>query len=226
MALPIRTTLQDIKSLCGYLISKPTGATTVEAKTVVDSKVLDGRKINAMKFWGLIEEDGNKLKISNRGRAAIKEKGVNFAESLREIISEKAPYRAMIERAVHKGEFTITATDVAAHWYEHFREESSDSDKILNDQANCYFQIAEGADLGKLIVGRKGGLTRFEFDQSNCSALIEGGAFKTADVEDASNSTSKPENNLENESSIDNESTSPNSKTKSSKVTSNKFFNR
>ena len=181
MALPIRTTLEDVKSLCGYLISKPTGATPAEAKAVVDSKVLDGRKVSAMKFWGLIEEDGGKLKITPRGRLAMKDKGAKLAEALREIVKEKKPYVAVVERAVHKGEYTVTSTDVAAHWHEHFREESSDSDKILNDQAICYFQIAQGADLGRLIVGRKGGQTRFDFDSSNCEALLEGGTFAAID---------------------------------------------
>jgi hypothetical protein len=50
--LPIRTTLADVDTLCGYLITKPTGATSAEAKAVLDEKVLDGRKLSAMKTWG------------------------------------------------------------------------------------------------------------------------------------------------------------------------------
>lgn len=34
--LPIRTTLTDVDALCGYLITKPTGATAAEAKAVLD----------------------------------------------------------------------------------------------------------------------------------------------------------------------------------------------
>jgi len=49
MALPIRTTLADVDALCAYLVTKPTGASLPEAKAVLDSKVLDGRKISAMK---------------------------------------------------------------------------------------------------------------------------------------------------------------------------------
>jgi predicted nucleotide-binding protein len=179
MPLPIRTTLHDIKALCGYLITKPTGATVTEAKAVLDSKVLDGRKTNALKFWGLLEDDGGKLKITERGRLAARDKGVRLAEALRQVIKDVPPYVAMIERAMHRKEYTISTTDIAAHWHQHFREQSSDSDKILNDQANCFFQIAEGADLGRLIVGRKGGQTRFDFDQNNCEALMSGTSFQT-----------------------------------------------
>jgi predicted nucleotide-binding protein len=190
MPLPIRTTLQDIKALCGYLITKPTGATVTEAKAVLDTKVLDGRKISALKFWGLLEDEGGKLKITEHGRLVAKDKGVRFAEALRQVVKTVPPYLAMIERAIHKNEYTIATTDVAAHWHQHFREQSSDSDKILNDQANCFFQIAEGADLGRLIVGRKGGQTRFDFDQNNCEALMSGSSFQKLDSAINPNDTS------------------------------------
>ena len=67
MTLPIRTTLDDIDAVCGYLATKPTGATQAEAKAVLDKRRLDGRKLAAMKFWGLIEDAGDKLKITELG---------------------------------------------------------------------------------------------------------------------------------------------------------------
>ncbi len=64
MSLPIRTTVEDIETLCAYLITKPTGARLAEAKAVVDKKFFDGRKLHALKSWGLLEEDSGKLKIT------------------------------------------------------------------------------------------------------------------------------------------------------------------
>ena len=174
MALPIRTTLVDIEALCGYLVTKPTGATMAEAKAVLDAKVLDGRKINALKYWDLIEEPIGKMLVTELGRLVGKDKGARKAEALLTIVSQVAPYRAIVERAVHRGELSISALEVAAHWHQHFKVEASANDKILNDQAVCFFQIAEGADLGKLVIGRKGQPTRFEFDSSNARSLAEG----------------------------------------------------
>lgn len=173
MALPIRTTLTDVDAVCGYLVTKPTGATMAEAKAVLDSKVLDGRKINAMKIWGLLDDASGKMVISERGRLVGKDKGARRAEALREVVSTTQPYRAIVERAVHRNELTLSAVDVGAHWHQHFKLDASSNDKILNDQAVCFFQIAEGADLGKLIIGRKGQPTRFEFDVSNARAFAE-----------------------------------------------------
>lgn len=176
--LPIRTTVSDIDAVCGYLATKPTGATVAEAKAVLDSKVLDGRKLSALRFWGLIEGE-DKMRLTERGREAVRDKGARKSSALLQVISSVAPYRALVERAVHRGEFTISATDAAAHLFEHFKSHASENDKILNDQAVCFFQIAQGADLGALIIGRRGQPTRFDFDEINARLFVEGGGFSS-----------------------------------------------
>ncbi|MBT3069636.1 nucleotide-binding protein [Rhodomicrobium sp. Az07] len=55
----------------------------------------------------------------------------------------------------------------------HFNGEAAESDKTLNDQAVCFFQLAQAADLGALIIGRKGQPTRFEFNELNARAMVE-----------------------------------------------------
>lgn len=174
MSLPIRTTLDDIIVVCKYLTTKPTGATLAESKAVLDRKRLDGRKLGAMRYWGLIEDNGSKLKVTERGRRLVKESGALRSEVLREVIRDVPPYFAVVERVAHGEEESVSTTDVAALWYEHFNSDASDSDKILNDQAVCFFQIAQAADLGELIVGRRGRQTRFDFDADVSRAFVEG----------------------------------------------------
>jgi hypothetical protein len=70
--LPIRTTMEDVASITGYLVTKPMGATSAEARAVLEDGVLDGRKVSAYKFWGLLEEVEGRLKLRERGRSASK----------------------------------------------------------------------------------------------------------------------------------------------------------
>ena len=196
LPIPIRTTVEDIDAVCSYLVTKPTGATLAEAKAVVDSKRLDGRKLSALKYWGLIDEDSNKLKITERGRRAVKDAGAARSSVLREVVREVQPYVAIVERIVHLLETSITATDVASHWYEHFPNDASGSDAGLNGQAVCFFHIAQGADLGTLTLGRKGMPTRFDFDVDTSQALVAesaGHAPGTAPAEEPSVVGSLPE---------------------------------
>lgn len=174
MALPIRTTFDDIGYVCSYLVKKPMGATAPEARTVLDSKVLDGRKISAYKFWGLVEESADgRLKITEDGRAVIKGPAERVT-ILRKVINRIEPYRAIVERIHHRKETSISATDVAAHWHQHFTSEVSENETILNDQAVCFFQIASGAGVGALVIGRRGSPTRFEFDATGVETFIDG----------------------------------------------------
>lgn len=173
MSLPIRTTVEDVQVVCGYLAKKPTGATLREAKAILESKWLDGRKLSAMKFWGLIE-DQDRLKLTSTGREAVRDEGAKQATVLAEVIKGVAPYKAIIERAVHNNLTSITAHEVAAHWHDHFGEEVSTSEKTLNNQAICFFHLAAGATFGNLVIGRKGSPTRFEFDRSTVEAFSEG----------------------------------------------------
>lgn len=173
VSLPIRTTVDDVVAVCKYLATKPTGATLPEARAVVDNKHLDGRKLTALKFWGVIEDDSNgRIKITPEGRRAVMDSGAHQSSVLRGVIRGVSPYRAIVELVAHRGQETITSTDLAAHWYEHFRSDVSDSDKVLKDQAICFFHIAQAADLGELIIGRKGMQTRFDFDVTGARAFI------------------------------------------------------
>src|SRR3954463_10240478 len=129
VALPIRTTMADVISITSYLSSKPMGATPNEAKAVLESGVLDGRKISAYKFWWLIEETEGRLKLTERGRTAGKNKGANVAQAMLEVVRNTPAYAAIVERAIHRDEFTFTAVEVATHWHEHFRQVASANEK-------------------------------------------------------------------------------------------------
>lgn len=180
MPLPTRATIDDIAAVCGYLMTKPTGATPAEMRAVVDKKHLDARKISALKFWGVIEDHDGKTKITESGRQSMRESGAYKSHALRDVIRQVPPYAAVIERVVHRQEDTLTATDVAAHWHDHFKNEVSTAEKILNDQALCFLQVAQGADLGVLTIGRRGLPTRFNFDGNATRAFIDGAVGSAA----------------------------------------------
>ena len=169
MPLPIRTDLSDIQAICGYLLTKPAGVSPAE---VINEKILDPRKLSALKFWGLIEGTVTKLKLSARGRLVARDNGAHRAEALREVMAAIPPYGSIIARAVHRNEMIVLSTEIAAYWQRHFRADVHLP--ILNHQAVCFLRVAEGADLGRLVVGRKGQLTRFELAEHDARALVDG----------------------------------------------------
>jgi Predicted nucleotide-binding protein containing TIR-like domain len=178
MPLPVRTKLADIEAICGYLITKPAGATPAEVAAVLDDKALDRRKLSALKFWGLVEDTGTKLRLSERGRLVARDNGACRAAALREVVASIAAYGAVIAYAVRRKATVVMATDVAAHWHQQFGACAHFG--ILNHQTVCFFRVAEGADLGRLVVGRKGQQTRFELAESNARAFVDGARIATS----------------------------------------------
>ena len=172
MPLPVRTALADIEAICGYLITKPAGATPAEVAAVLDEKALDRRKLSALKFWGLVEDTGAKLRLSERGLRVARDDGAHRAAALREVVAATAPYGAVIAHAVRRKATVIMAAEVAAHWHRHFGAGAHLG--ILNHQTVCFFRVAEGADLGRLMVGRKGQQTRFELAEVQCQGIRRG----------------------------------------------------
>jgi hypothetical protein len=160
MPLPVRTALPDIEAICGYLATRPEGAGATEIASVLGNEVVDPRKLTAVRFWGLVEEAGSLLRLTARGRLMVQDGGAHRSTALGEVVAAVPAYAAVLTRAVQRDETIMLASDVAAHWHRHCRDESQFG--ILNHQIVCFFRIAEGAGLGRLLVGRKGQQTRFE----------------------------------------------------------------
>jgi predicted nucleotide-binding protein len=173
MALPLRTTLDDIFALCTYFSAKPTGATIKDAKAVLGSSRLDPRKINALKFFGYLEEQDQRLRVTSEGRAIAKNIGAARAAVFVRTIRKVDPYRAIVERAAYQQELSLITTDVAAHWHDHFKDIAGGTDDTLNDQAVCFFHIVQGGELVTLVLGggRKGP-TRVDFDEGALASFI------------------------------------------------------
>src|SRR5260221_9095935 len=169
MPLPIQADLADIEAICGYLITKPAGVSPVE---VINEKALDRRKLSALKFWGLVEDTGAKLRLSERGLLVARDNGAHRAAALREVVASIAPYGAVVARAVHRNASVVMAAEVAAHWHQHFGACAQFG--VLNHQTVFFFRVAEGAHPGRLVVGRKGEQTRFRLAQTNARAVAGG----------------------------------------------------
>jgi Predicted nucleotide-binding protein containing TIR-like domain len=169
MPLPVRTTLADVEAICGYLLARPEGGTPVELAAALGD-IFDLRKLFALKSWGLVADDGRTIRVTARGRRAVDAPGPARDRALREVVAATPPYAAAIARAVAHGEPVLLASDVAAQWQQHFKSDCQFG--ILSHQTVCFFRLAEGAGLGRLLVGRKGQQTRFELVEAEARAFV------------------------------------------------------
>jgi predicted nucleotide-binding protein len=182
--LPRRTAVEDVQKICNFFAKRPTGASQQEAKAALGDKSIE-YKIASLKQWGILEElDGGKLKATEEGRQIAKLNGAERKRVFANIINRIPPYKAIVERAIVREETALTSNDVASHWHDHFRDDISTNAEKLSEQVSTFFQVAEGAEIGKFILGRKGAETRFEFNLGRANQILslEGDGFVTESV--------------------------------------------
>lgn len=175
MPLPILTTLEDVRDLAGYLRTRAMGATVAEIRAVLRPQVVDPRKINAYLAWGIVERDGERLKLAARGWELARKPSAE-AQILRGTLDSIVPYRSVLEWAYHQKMDSITNVDVAAHWAQHHRAVvGTENENTIKDAAVCFFQLAQGALLGKTTLGRRGKPTRLDLDREQLKGYVEAG---------------------------------------------------
>lgn len=175
MALPIKTTMEDCDKIVAYLKGKPTGATVAEAKGVIDAKHLDGRKLKAYEAWGLITVGDGRIALTEAARGIARDASAAPAH-YRSVIDRVRPYRSAIERAHHAGHDALLLADVAANWHDHQQDAlGTKNETSIKDAVTCFFNLAEGAGLGKYILGRGGQETRLDLIRAEVSAFIDSG---------------------------------------------------
>jgi predicted nucleotide-binding protein len=173
MSLPLLATIDDVIKISKYLSTKATGATIAEAKKVLGASMLDARKVSAFKVWGFVNEEGGRLKLTNEGRSALKNNQAGLPNYLRSIIKKVAAYQAVIERAVHTSEDSLTTPDVSSYWHDNFSDEVQGTDRGINEQAVCFFHVVQGAQLGTLKLGRGGHPTRVDLNRQEIESFVE-----------------------------------------------------
>ena len=177
MALPIKTTIEDVREIVGYLRNKPTGATVTDAKAVLRPQVLDARKLAAYAYWDLVSRDGEHLKLTPTGWELAR-KPEREAEILRGVLDRVVPYRSALEWMHHQNFEDVTTADVAAHWHEHHSDAlGTDNENTIRENVAAFLNLAEAAGFGKIQRGggRSRQPTRFKIERDELKKHIEAG---------------------------------------------------
>ncbi|HET8523535.1 MAG TPA: hypothetical protein VFL82_09885, partial [Thermomicrobiales bacterium] len=121
--LPIKTSSEDVESLINYLKTKATGASIAEAKATLGTTLLDSRKLSAYEQWGFIIKEGDKLRLTTRGRDFSRASEESKRNIYKDVIRSIPPYRMAAEWLFHQHITSVTHVEVAAHWHDYISDE-------------------------------------------------------------------------------------------------------
>lgn len=176
MSLPYFTRPDDIEKIVKYLFTKAKGATLNEIKAVLGPKIIDVRKILAFKALNIIRQDADRITLTSEvGRPLGRANNEEFKRLLAGQIAGIQAYRGVIEWAYHNNVSELEATEVGAHWHEHYREDlGTEKEDEITSRAVCFLQLCSGSGLGQFIIGRRGQVSRLNISLQALEDFVKG----------------------------------------------------
>jgi hypothetical protein len=166
-APPIKTTIEDIDALAHYLRGQVGWVSIEDMKKVLPSPRADNRKIEAMKFVGLLDRDAGNVKLSAPGREYAGADEARRRAILAERIREISLYLRTLEWIHHGKKESVNKTDVANYWHDSHEDLiGGATGAALTDAAVFFMRVAGAAGLGKFVPAGVGRDTHFETDTS------------------------------------------------------------
>lgn len=172
--LPIITTMDDLTVLVSFLKTKINGASLKDTESVVGKQYIDGRKLSGLQAWGFISKDNDHINLTQLGWEFSRGSEGERGKLITEVIRATTPYSSVLEWAHFQNLDTLTTVDVGSRWIQFNKDQlGTENETTINNNAVCFFHAAQGAGLGKLVVGRRGQPTRLELDKDAVSAFLE-----------------------------------------------------
>ncbi|WP_100515135.1 hypothetical protein [Mycobacteroides abscessus] len=183
--LPLKTTMDDIDILTTYLKSQ-VGWTTVERlRTAIDSKHADNRKLEAARYIGLVERDGENIRLSSRGREyAGAAEGSDREVVLLKAIQDTPLYSETVQWLHWTKRYEPNKPDIGNYWHDkHPDKLEGAKNTALTDAAVFFLRLAGAAGLGQFIpAGNRRPETLLRADPAKLAAYVE--AISQGSVDD------------------------------------------
>jgi hypothetical protein len=170
--LPVMATIGDVRELVRLLKKKRVGISIVEAMNSEQKRIFDPRKIAAYEFWGIVDRDGERLKLTTLGLEIARQLEPE-AQLYRTVLDNIAAYRSVLEWVFHQGLSLVTHLDVAAYWQEQYTEAGANRDeKTIEASVVCFFHLCQAAELGTATIGKRGQPARLHVERTELANYI------------------------------------------------------
>jgi Predicted nucleotide-binding protein containing TIR-like domain len=171
--LPVMATTGDVRELVRLLKKRRAGISIVEAMNSEQKRIFDPRKIAAYEFWGIVDRDGERIRLTPLGLEIARQLEPE-AQLYRTVLDNIAPYRSVLEWVSQEGLSLVTHTDVAAYWQEQYTEAIAGPDeKTVEASVVCFFHLCQAAELGTATIGKRGQPARLHVERTELASYIQ-----------------------------------------------------
>ena len=151
--LPLKTTIADLDALTGYLKTQVGWVAVDKVKKAIPTRHADNRKLEAMRYIGMIERDGSKIKLTEAGRGySSAADDDSRADIIRSLIRPISLYHQTAEWMHFSSKDAPTKTEVANYWHDsHTDELQGASGAALTDAVIFFLRLMSAAGLGQYV---------------------------------------------------------------------------
>ena len=173
--LPLKTTEADLEKISTYLANQVGWVPLSKIRTAIPPKHADNRKIEAVRYIGLIERDGENIKLTTIGRDYAAGDAAKRGSVMRQLLQAKPLYKATLDWMHYRGKATPNKTEIANYWHDHHSGETAGAtNEAMTHSAVFFMRMVGAAELGKFIAAGTGRETHLEMDVSKLEEFATG----------------------------------------------------
>ncbi len=162
----MKTTELDLDKVAAYLKNQVGWVALDKIRKAIPPKHADVRKIEAMRHIGLLERDGENVKLSADGREYAAGDETKRAGIIRHRLRVDALYNATLEWMHFNNKVEVNKSDVANYWHDNHQAEIGGAEgDALTDPAVFFMRMAGLGGLGKFVPAGVGRETHLQVDE-------------------------------------------------------------
>jgi hypothetical protein len=189
MPLPIKTTEEDLGVLADYLDKKVRFVPLAQLRTTVKAPHGDNRKIEAMRFIGLLERKDDDVKLTDDGHAFARTTGQRREEIVAARLKSIPLFEQTLEWMHFQKQHEPTKTQVAQFWSDkHGDKVDGAAGAALTDAVVFFMRLFGISGLGKFVAAGTGRDTHIEVDVARLGAFVTGATPAIMDSTDGKSS--------------------------------------
>lgn len=173
--LPLKTTEADLEQISTYLANQVGWVPLSKIRAAIPPKHADNRKVEAVRYLGLIERDGENIKLTPTGRDYAAGDAAKRGSVMRQLLQAKPLYKATLDWMHYQGKTAPNKTEIANYWHDHHSGETAGAtNEAMTSSAVFFMRMVGVAELGKFIAAGHGRDTHLETDTSKLEEFATG----------------------------------------------------
>jgi hypothetical protein len=189
---PIKTTSADLDAVLGYLRNEVGWVPLEQVRRTIPSAHADNRKVEALKYLGLIDRDQANVKMTDGGRRYIEASDAeDQAAAIRDLLADVQLYDNTLKWLHNSKKSSPTKIDLANYWHDKQADLlGGASGAALTDAAIFFMRAVDLAGLGKFVSAGTGRPTHLKVDEEALTNYVTGFAKPTQSSSTPAPSTS------------------------------------